>query len=836
MKKRVFIGILVLLLVLCAAGVFAMPKAKALSNTSSRLYVAKNENAGLYGDVILISKSSEYILYLPGSADAGKLCFTWGSDTTVKDSAGKTLSSGKAPVAAPGKSVTYNVNGGNRTIRTVQGSKDVKAMFLSVDTSIAGFYSFSTMNDSSDKSKSAAGTMTYGETGGYYFSIKGRGNSTWTAGYAKKPYNITLYKDDGYVNKKGFELIDGVKAKKWSLLANYSDISMLRNKLGYDMANRMGIGLESAFVDLYADGEYLGTYLMTPKNDYESPKNGYMLEIDNYTSNEDYQFTLDGMGEYHSSWYGYQNRISVKDNESMTPNAEIEAYMQKAWKAMLDTESEDYLNYIDLDSWAKFYILHEFYKSFDVVCGSILMHRDGTAPTDKLIAGPMWDLDNAMGRTNNNADLGLSKSQQHSPDGWYIPAVSDPEGRVKTFWLQQLGKHDSFMDRVYEIYHQYSYVFDGAAGRLDTFSSQLKSSAAMNFDLYGFGASSHKVTSADGHGCVATNSWSDYVKNLRNYAVKRAAFLKGNVPAVLTGTVSITGEAKNGGVLTATVSGTNATDLVYTWKCGTRSATGKTFTLREADLGKAITCTVTSGSMQGSLTKTLTAVRVTLAYNGATGGNSQKAISCYTGLTYSQLPTPTKTGCTFEGWFTGQNGTGSRVTADTEVTKTVSHNLYACWKKVAADPEPTDPVAPTVPVTPTDPVTPTVPVAPTVPTEPVTPTEPVAPTSPDETTAPTEPVGTEAPPTEPATEPSVPGTEPEAPTGGTTESGTVPTGPEDSTTAPTLSQLPATRPGEPTPPAAAAPGLNIWYIVAPGAAILLVLLLLLLLRKKKKDD
>jgi uncharacterized repeat protein (TIGR02543 family) len=643
------------------------------------------------------------------------------------------------------------------------------------------------MNSSSDKSKSAAGMMTYGETEGYYFSIKGRGNSTWTAGYAKKPYNITLYKDDGYVNKKGFELIDGVKAKKWSLLANYSDVSMMRNKLGYDMAHAMGIGLESAFVDLYADGEYLGTYLMTPKNDYESPKNGYMLEIDNYIDSEDYQFTLDGMGEYHSSWYGYQNRISVKDNESQTPNAEIEAYMQKAWKAMLDTSSEDYLNYIDLDSWAKFYILHEFYKSFDVVCGSILMHRDGTADTDKLIAGPMWDLDNTMGRTNNNADLGLTKAKQHTPEGWYIPSVSDPEGRVKTFWLQQLGKHESFMERVYEIYHQYSYVFDGAAGKVDTFSAQLEASAAMNFDLHGIVVSSHKVTSRDTHGCLPNSDWASYIYNLRNYAEKRAAFLKENVPAFLVGQLTVTGNAEEGATLTANVTGANATDLVYTWKCGTRTVTGKTLTMKSGEYGELITCTVTSRSVRGELTVTLNPVTVTFQYEGGTG--TPASVKLYANLPYGTLPQPVRKDYEFGGWYTGPKGAGTKITDQTLVDKTTAHLLYAKWTAVTTTPDPTVPTEPTTSTVPTEPATPT---DPAQPTEPVTPTEPSVPTEPT------------APPT---------------------------TGAGGETTPPTMSQLPGmgTEPTRPEmPPGQPAFPMNLWYILVPAAVLLLLL-------KKRKE-
>ena len=46
---------------------------------------------------------------------------------------------------------------------------------------------------------------------------------------------------------------------------------------------------------------------------------------------------------------------------------------------------------------------------------------------------------------------------------------------------------------------------------------------------------------------------------------------------------------------------------------------------------------------------------------------------------YSSLPTPTRTGYTFEGWYTGENGTGTKVTSDTLLTNEKDHTLYAHW-------------------------------------------------------------------------------------------------------------------------------------------------------------
>ena len=89
--------------------------------------------------------------------------------------------------------------------------------------------------------------------------------------------------------------INGVNAKKWSILANYADSSLLRNKIGYDLACELGIGIESKYIDIWINGKYNGNYLITPKSDYNAPENGYALELDNRYDSKDSYFALDGL-------------------------------------------------------------------------------------------------------------------------------------------------------------------------------------------------------------------------------------------------------------------------------------------------------------------------------------------------------------------------------------------------------------------------------------------------------------------------------------------------------------------------------------------------------------
>ncbi|MHB8131726.1 MAG: CotH kinase family protein [Mobilitalea sp.] len=83
-------------------------------------------------------------------------------------------------------------------------------------------------------------------------TITGRGNSTWMV--EKKPYKIKL---DSKTNLFGLG-----KNKKWVLLANFYDQSLIRNMLAYDLAGQ--IGFESPkFIsaEVVMNGKYIGNYL-----------------------------------------------------------------------------------------------------------------------------------------------------------------------------------------------------------------------------------------------------------------------------------------------------------------------------------------------------------------------------------------------------------------------------------------------------------------------------------------------------------------------------------------------------------------------------------------------
>ena len=70
---------------------------------------------------------------------------------------------------------------------------------------------------------------------------------------------------------------------------------------------------------------------------------------------------------------------------------------------------------------------------------------------------------------------------------------------------------------------------------------------------------------------------------------------------------------------------------------------------------------------------------ITVNFDAQGGSVSQSSKVVQIGGTYGTLPTPTRTGYSFGGWYTGTNGSGTNITASTTVTSTSNQTLYAKW-------------------------------------------------------------------------------------------------------------------------------------------------------------
>jgi hypothetical protein len=296
-------------------------------------------------------------------------------------------------------------------------------------------------------------------------NIKGRGNSSW--GMPKKPYRLKFNSKQALLGLQA--------AKNWVLLANYSDKTLLRNTVAFDVGNQLMADFTPhyRFVELVMNGVYMGSYLLTEQvevnpgrvairemsADDESESQitgGYLLEIDQRLDADKYFFTGNGIP------------FCIKSPEEITDKqlAYIHDYIQKTEDVIFSDNfsdpNEGYAKYINVDSFIKWFLVNELVKNNDAAgFSSIFYYKDING---KLGMGPVWDFDLAAGNYEN--------SLANYPTGWMIR---------NTGWFERLFQDPAFNARVRVVWENLKPTLPNALANIDDHVAYLNLSQQRNF-------------------------------------------------------------------------------------------------------------------------------------------------------------------------------------------------------------------------------------------------------------------------------------------------------------------------------------------------------------------
>lgn len=236
--------------------------------------------------------------------------------------------------------------------------------------------------------------------------IRGRGNATWT-GYPKKPYRIKLD------NKS--QILGMPADKDWVLLAEYCDKSLLRTTYAFELSKLMGMAWtpRGYHVEVFLNGSYNGTYYLcehvkTASARADVADDGFMIEDDNYWNLEPLWFT---------TGRGLNYTFKYPDTDDMKKGDErynfILDYMNEFETVLYSDHFADpntgYRKYIDVESWAKWYLLQETLGNAEPNPYYVLKSR-----TAKLEMYPAWDFEWSLGL----AFMG--------DNGWVLPPATSP--------------------------------------------------------------------------------------------------------------------------------------------------------------------------------------------------------------------------------------------------------------------------------------------------------------------------------------------------------------------------------------------------------------------------
>lgn len=293
--------------------------------------------------------------------------------------------------------------------------------------------------------------------------FRGRGNTTWTM--PKKPYAIKLSSKS--------EVLGMPKHKRWVLLANWMDRTLLRNDVAFEVSRVcMEYTPRGEFVELYMNGEHRGSYYLceqikVDKNrvnideiDEDTPEEdltgGYLLEFDTYSNAE--------INYFYTQYKNYPVTVKEPDEDVITSWEHpgfvyIQDYVNGVEEAFENKDYEKIEELLDLESYANWWLVYNLVGNFEPAHPkSCYMYkkRDG-----KLYAGPAWDFD----------------------WGTFRPGV---KGAIlkNALWYGYLFEYDKFREIVKEKWNMYRSEFEKIPAYIDKQANYIKSSNEVNLEMW----------------------------------------------------------------------------------------------------------------------------------------------------------------------------------------------------------------------------------------------------------------------------------------------------------------------------------------------------------------
>ena len=282
----------------------------------------------------------------------------------------------------------------------------------------------------------------------------------------------------------------------WILYAPYSDKSMLRNILTYDLSNAMGqYAPRSQFCEVFLNDVYIGVYVLMEKikwgndrvdiiqideNDTEGNDltGGYLLKVDKETgSGVEADWWSDITFYEIAREYGFQYERPLRTLITAEQETYIQEYVNDMEATMESTSAGDpatgYRHYFDLPAMVNYTLLTEFTRNIDGYRLSTFFSKQRDSRGGKLIMGPIWDMNIAYG----NADY----CDGDNTEGW---AYLNCERDEIPFWWDVLFDDDDFrhlMSCRWQELRQGPFHEDSLMAQIDDYVDNIGAAAGRNY-------------------------------------------------------------------------------------------------------------------------------------------------------------------------------------------------------------------------------------------------------------------------------------------------------------------------------------------------------------------
>ena len=331
-----------------------------------------------------------------------------------------------------------------------------------------------------------------------------RGNTTQT--FPKKPFAIKLAKKANILDI----MPDGGKHKRWCLLANYADRTLMRNILAMKLSEVCGFAWTPHMysVHVYLNNEYQGVYTFCEHKKVSKDR----VDID--LDAGDVYLEIEQQQDETTCWWTSMG-VPMMFSDPEEPSAELLAEIQKHFDdfedALYSKDMADpvkgYAAYIDVDSFIDYYIVQELAKNTDgnLRKSSFITKKKG----GKLVMHHLWDFDLTFGNSG-----GLL----HDPEGFFIKDYT-PGWYVGDNWFNRMMKDPAFVDRLQarwnELYPQLVAMVDF----IDEQALILDKAQQQNFKVWSI------WESVDWVDCPSLGSYEKEVAFLKEFYSKRVEWM-----------------------------------------------------------------------------------------------------------------------------------------------------------------------------------------------------------------------------------------------------------------------------------------------------------------------
>ena len=323
-------------------------------------------------------------------------------------------------------------------------------------------------------------------------SIELRGSSSQD--FPKKSYSLETQSSSG--DNNNVSLLDLPNENDWILYGAYSDKSLLRNSLTYELSRQMGhYAPKTKYCELFINSEYEGIYILTEKikrdknrvDISESQNNnaalgGYIIKIDKLTEAPIDASWCSSFTNFNNDAICFQYHYPKADDITIEQKNYIANFMNEIDLLIRDLPINqtniNLIDKIDFLSFIDYFIISELSKDVDAYRLSVFLHKDGESNNNRLKMGPVWDYNLSFG----NVDF----CQASNVSGWVLEEETACRASIPSLW-GDLIKNKSFRDSLSVRWNDLRNSilnFDNIFHHIDSIGNYLNDAQDRNFERW----------------------------------------------------------------------------------------------------------------------------------------------------------------------------------------------------------------------------------------------------------------------------------------------------------------------------------------------------------------